>query len=50
MDYKDDLFKEMIQYVLVKNELRPDIFRFEGHERPPIIDNPDYRERFNITV
>ncbi|MBW1842074.1 MAG: glucosyl-3-phosphoglycerate synthase [Deltaproteobacteria bacterium] len=50
VDYKDDLFKEMIQYVLVKNELKPDIFRFEGHERPPIIDILEYRDKFNTTI
>ena len=46
---KDDLFDEMIQYNLVKNEFKPDIFDYKGFERPPIIDNPKYREKFNIT-
>ena len=34
---KNDLFREMIQYNLVKDEYNPDIFKIEGHERPPII-------------
>ncbi len=47
VDYKDDIFEEMIQYNLVKNEYRPDISRMEGHERPPIIEISEYREKFN---
>jgi len=46
IDYKDDIFNEMIQYNLVKNEYEPDIFKVEGHERPPIIDIPEYRDKF----
>jgi len=24
----------------------PDIYKIEGHERPPIIEVPEYREKF----
>ncbi|MBC8433468.1 MAG: glucosyl-3-phosphoglycerate synthase [Desulfobacterales bacterium] len=44
---KNDLFREMIQYNLVKDEYSPDIFKIEGHERPPIIEIPEYRHKFN---
>jgi len=44
---KNDLFREMIQYNLVKDEYNPDIFKIEGHERPPIIEIPEYRHKFN---
>ena len=46
VDYKDDIFNEMMQYNLVKNEYKPDIFRVEGHERPPMLDIPEYCDKF----
>jgi glucosyl-3-phosphoglycerate synthase len=46
IDIKEDLSNEMIQYNLIKNEYKPDIFQTEGHERPPIIEIPAYREKF----
>ena len=46
MDYKEKLYNEMIQYNLIKNEFKPDIYKIEEHERPPIIENPEYREKF----
>ncbi|MEE9537295.1 MAG: glucosyl-3-phosphoglycerate synthase [Desulfobacterales bacterium] len=48
IDLKDELFDEMIQYNLVKNKYQADIFKIEGHERPPIIEIPEYREKFKI--
>ena len=48
VNLKKELFDKMIQYKLAKNEYTQDIFEFEGWERPPIIDNPDYRRKFNI--
>ena len=50
IDIKDELFQEMIQYNLVNDQYEPDIFKIEGHERPPIIDIPEYREKFNIDL
>jgi glucosyl-3-phosphoglycerate synthase len=47
VDYKEKLYNEMIQYNLIKNEFKPDIYEIEGHERPPIIEIPEYREKFN---
>ena len=46
IDIKEDLSNEMIQYNLIKNEYKPDIFQIEAHERPPIIEIPAYREKF----
>jgi len=48
IDIKNDLFNEMIQYNLVRNEYKSDIFKIEGHERPPMIEIPEYRDKFNI--
>lgn len=47
IDLKEEIFNDIIQYDLVKNEYHADIMRFDGLERPPIIDIPEYREKFN---
>lgn len=44
-----EVFDEMIQYNLVRNEYKPDIFKIKGIERPPIIEIPEYRKKFNLT-
>jgi glucosyl-3-phosphoglycerate synthase len=44
--YKEKLYNEMIQYNLIKNEFKPDIYKIEEHERPPMIEIPEYREKF----
>ncbi|HSM74610.1 MAG TPA: glucosyl-3-phosphoglycerate synthase [Desulfobacterales bacterium] len=46
MDCRGELHSEMIQYNLVRTEYRPDIFRIEGLERPPMIQIPEYRAKF----
>jgi len=48
VDLKADMFDEMIQYSLVKNQYKADIYHIEGVERPPMIEIPDYREKFGI--
>jgi len=48
IDLKDDLYDEMIQYNLVRDQYEPDIFKIEDYERPPIIEIPDYREKFKV--
>ncbi len=48
IDLKDELFDEMIQYNLVNDRYEPDIIKLEAHERPPIIEIPEYRRKFNI--
>ncbi len=47
IDIKNDLFNEMIQYNLVRNKYTSDIFKVAGLERPPMIEIPEYREKFN---
>jgi len=47
IDLKYDLFDEMIQYNLIKSEYNPEVFNLEANERPPIIECPEYREKFN---
>jgi glucosyl-3-phosphoglycerate synthase len=46
VDYKEKLFDEMIQFNLVKGEYKPDIYKIEDLERPPIIEIPEYCEKF----
>jgi glucosyl-3-phosphoglycerate synthase len=48
IDLKDKLFDDMIQYNLVSDRYQPDILTIETHERPPIIEIPEYREKFKI--
>ena len=50
VDYKEKLFDEMIQFNLVKGEYKPDMYKIKGHERPPIIEMPEYRKKFNRTL
>ena len=47
IDLKAALYKEMIQYNLVKDDIQPDIFEIAGIERPPMVDIPEYRKKFN---
>ena len=41
-----NLYHEMIQYNLVRDEYKPDIYQIKGVERPPIIEIPAYRDKF----
>ena len=41
-----DMCDEMIQYSLLNNQFHPDICPLEQHERPPIKEIPEYREKF----
>ncbi len=43
---QDELFNEMIQYSLKDNEYCPEIHQIGGHERPPMIEIPAYRKKF----
>jgi glucosyl-3-phosphoglycerate synthase len=43
---KQGVFDEMIQYLRVGENFQPEIHRFEQHERPPIIQLPEYQEKF----
>jgi len=47
IDVKQDIFDEMIQYHLVRDKLQPEIHVLDQHERPPMIDIPEYQEKFS---
>ncbi len=46
IDMRQEMFDEMIQFNLVREEYKPDITRFVGLERPPIIEIEEYRKKF----
>jgi glucosyl-3-phosphoglycerate synthase len=48
IDKKHALFNEMIQFTLVEDSYEPDIYSFGTADRPPIIENDEYRKKFNI--
>ncbi len=49
IDIKKETFSEMIQFNLVENEYMPDKHNIQGFERPPMIEMPQYRKKFNST-
>jgi glucosyl-3-phosphoglycerate synthase len=48
IDFKEDLFDEIIQYNLVNNEYQPEIRQIKGLERPPMVTIPEYREKLAV--
>ncbi|MBW1779051.1 MAG: glucosyl-3-phosphoglycerate synthase, partial [Deltaproteobacteria bacterium] len=46
LDFREDTFCEMIQYTLIKNRLHPETYKVVGLERPPILQIPEYLEKF----
>jgi glucosyl-3-phosphoglycerate synthase len=46
IEFRKDLYDQIIQYQLVKNELQPDILKMAGVERPPICELAEYRAKF----
>jgi glucosyl-3-phosphoglycerate synthase len=47
---KEELFEEMIQYHLVQDQFEAETVRIKGYERPPMIELPEYREKFGIAA
>jgi glucosyl-3-phosphoglycerate synthase len=46
IELKKDIYDEMIQYQLVKNDISPEVLKMVGIERPPMISIPEYGEKF----
>lgn len=46
IEIKEDIFNQMIQYNLIEDDYNPAFYTIEGIERPPIIENEKYREKF----
>lgn len=50
MRIQQQIHDEMIQYQLVRNRLKPENHLLEQHERPPMIEIPEYRQKFSRTT
>lgn len=48
VEIKQTIYNELIQYQKVPGHYQKDTFHIEGHERPPMIEIPEYRRKFNI--
>lgn len=46
VDLKQPMFDQMIQYNISGNRIEPDILQIKGYERPPMIEIPEYIEKF----
>jgi glucosyl-3-phosphoglycerate synthase len=46
VDIKQEVFDEMIQYSLVRKKLHPETHVLAQHERPPMVQIPEYLEKF----
>jgi glucosyl-3-phosphoglycerate synthase len=49
IELKKELLLQMIQYNLVGNDYEADILDWKALERPPMIDIPEYREKFRLS-
>jgi glucosyl-3-phosphoglycerate synthase len=47
MEIKQEIFDKMIQYSLAQETLRPEIYQLAQHERPPMVQVPEYNEKFS---
>jgi len=50
MQIRQDIYDEMIQYQLVRDRLKPENYLLEQHERPPMIEVPEYRQKVAQTA
>ena len=48
IDLKNHLYDEIIQYNLVESRYQSEALKIVGFERPPMIEIPEYCEKFNI--
>lgn len=49
VEIRQKVYNELIQYQKVPGHYQKDTFHIEGHERPPIIEIPEYRLKYNIS-
>ncbi len=47
INLKNELYNEMIQYSHHSGKYQQEVFDFQKHERPPIIQIPEYRDKFH---
>ncbi len=49
IELNEDMFDEMIQYNLIDDMYVPEKLKLVCHERPPMIEIPEYRKKFGIS-
>lgn len=49
VEFRKQLYNQMLQYQLVQDRIVPDVFEIQGLERPPMIEIAEYREKRGIT-
>ncbi len=47
VDFRQKIYNDMIQYILIEDRLHPETCRMIGIERPPILEIAEYQERFH---
>lgn len=50
IDLKEPMHDQMIQYKISGNDIEPDILEIKGYERPPMIEIPEYLEKFGTGI
>jgi glucosyl-3-phosphoglycerate synthase len=48
LEIHQEIFDEMIQYLSVQNEIKPEIHFLYQHERPPMVEISEYKEKFSM--
>jgi glucosyl-3-phosphoglycerate synthase len=48
IELKQELFNRMIQHQIVEGVYEPNAYEIKEQERPPMIDIPEYREKFKL--
>ena len=49
IELKEEHYDQMIQYNSVDEQYVPDVVHFEGKERPPMIEIPEYCKKYHLT-
>ena len=44
----EEHYDQMIQYNIVDEQYMPDVVQFEGKERPPMIEIPEYCKKYHL--
>jgi glucosyl-3-phosphoglycerate synthase len=48
IDIKEPLYDEMIQYRIEENKIQPNKAKIIGYERPPMIEIPEYKQKYRL--
>jgi len=48
IELREEHYDQMIQYNIINEQYVPDVVQFEGKERPPMIEIPEYCQKYNL--